>query len=158
MENNTRTTADSRVEQIRGLLYQHLNNMGRLFGGWLMQWIDEVAGMVATRHCGSNVTTAAIDSLVFKEPAMLGDMLVLIGTVTYTGNTSLEVRVDTYIEALDKRRKPINSAYLVFVSLTPDGKPQPVPQLLPQTDEEMREWEMGKKRSELRKKRRHEQY
>ena len=87
-----------------------INHYGRLFGGHLLKWIDELAGIVAIRHCGGTVTTAAIDNLQFQAPAYTGDMIVLQGRVTYVGCTSMEVRVDTYREALDGNRELINVA------------------------------------------------
>lgn len=65
-----------------------------------MQWIDEVAGMVAKRHTRRNVITASVDSLSFLRGAYVKDTVVIIGKVTYVGNTSMEVKVDTYVEAL----------------------------------------------------------
>lgn len=88
------------------------NGSYRLFGGALLQRIDEVIAVVAQSHCQSySVTTAAIDNLNFKSGAYAGDLLVLIGYVTYTGNTSLEVRIDTYVEDRQRVRRPINRAF-----------------------------------------------
>ena len=86
---------DSRTEQIQILMPEHINGAGRLFGGKLVEWIDVVAGVVARRHSGSNVITAAIDNLQFKEGAYVNNTLVLVGRVTHVGRTSMEVRVDT---------------------------------------------------------------
>ena len=86
---------DSRTENTYLIMPKHINGYGRLFGGVLMQWIDEVAGTVARRHAGSIVTTACVDNLNFKAGAYLGNTIVLIGKMTYVGKTSMEVRVDT---------------------------------------------------------------
>ncbi len=81
-----KTVEDSRTEQVHLIMHQHLNAGGRLFGGMLMQWVDEVSGVVAMRHCGTyRVTTAAVDNLQFKEPVYEGEILVMIGYVTYVG-------------------------------------------------------------------------
>lgn len=154
--------SDSRSQQIHILRYQHLNGQRRMFGGILMQWIDEMAGIVAARHTGNNVITAAVDSLVFKEPGFLNDLIVLEGQVTYIGKTSMEVRVDTYrmqrgVPGGDERHL-INQAYLVMVSTDDEGNPVPIPPIQLETDEERQEWEMGQKRYDLRKQRRKEQY
>ena len=86
-----KTVEDSRTEQVHLIMHQHLNAGGRLFGGMLMQWVDEVSGVVAMRHCGTyRVTTAAVDNLQFKEPVYEGEILVMIGYVTYVGNTSMK--------------------------------------------------------------------
>ena len=150
--------SDSLTEQMHVVIYPHITGFGRLFGGQLLQWIDEVAGATARRHCGHDATTAAIDNLQFKSGAFLNDVLILIGRVTYVGSTSMEVRVDTYRENADGTRHPFNRAYFVMVNMGDDGKPSPVPPLLLNPDDpaEQMEWESAKKRRELRLLRRKE--
>ena len=129
----------------------HMNAAGRLFGGMLMQWLAEVAGLVAKRHTRSNIITASVDKLHFIHGAYQGEMVVIIGRVTYVGNTSLEVRVDTYVEHLeDGMRHPINRAYFTMVALDENDKPKRVPGLILETESEKAEWEAGKKRREIR--------
>lgn len=147
---------ESLTEQIQILMPQHINGVGRLFGGRLVEWIDIVAGVVARRHSECNVTTAAIDNLQFKEGAYLNDTLVIIGRMTYVGSTSMEVRIDTYVEELSGIRKPINRAYLVLVAIDENGKPTRVPRLLLETEAQKAEWQGAEKRNELRKLRRTE--
>lgn len=148
---NTRRVSDSRVEQVHMLLYEHLNGYGRLFGGRLMEWIDVVAGVVARRHSGCDVTTASVDRLEFIAPAYLGDTIVLEGRITYTGRTSMEIRVDTFVEKLSGKKERINRAYLVMVALNGEGKPTKVPGLELTTDEERAEHEAAQRRREARK-------
>lgn len=155
-QENRKSPSESRIEQIHAVRPASINGYGRLFGGELMQWIDETAGFVSRRHCGTMVTTAAVDTLNFKSPAYANDMVIVIGKLTYVGRTSMEVRVDTYVEELDGMRRNINTAYLVMVSVDDDGKALPVPGLKIETLEEQAEWEAGQKRYELRKRRRRE--
>ncbi|MBP1754582.1 MAG: hypothetical protein H6Q59_980 [Firmicutes bacterium] len=150
--------SDSITEQVQILMPSHINGSERLFGGQLVEWIDVVAAVVARRHCGHNVTTAAIDNLQFKAGAFINNTLVLIGHITYVGHTSMEVRVDTYVEDLHGIRKVVNRAYLVLVALDEDGQPTEVPKLVLETESERAEWEAGKKRHTLRHKRRKEGY
>lgn len=161
MEHNeipTKRVADSRSEQIRRMRYQYLNGQRRLFGGVLMQWIDELASIVAARHCRCNIITAAVDNLMFKEPAFLEDLVVMQGYITYVGRTSMEVRIDTYTEKPDGVRRHINEAYLVMVALDENNQPTAVPRLELVSEEEKREWALGEKRNALRKERRKERY
>ena len=153
-----KTIADSATEQNHLIRYQHLNGQRRLFGGQLLQWIDELAGTVAIRHTGGEVSTAAVDNLVFKAPALLGDLLVMTGRITFIGRTSMEVRVDSYRECPDGRREVINQAYLVMVSLDDDGNPRPIPPVELTSEEERFEWTQGEKRYNLRRQRREENY
>lgn len=142
---------DSRTEQIQILMPEHINGAGRLFGGRLVEWIDVVAAVTARRHSGCNVTTMIIDHLEFKHPAFVNDTLVLVGQLTYAGRTSMEVRVDTFIERLDGEKLHINRAYLVMVALDGEDKPTPVPPLLCDTDDECAEYEAAKLRRAARK-------
>ena len=147
---------DSRTVQQYLICPAHINHYGRLFGGQLLKWIDELAGIVAIRHCGATVTTAAIDNLQFQAPAYSGDMIVLEGWVTSVGHSSMEVRVDTYREMLDGTREMINRAYIDMVSINCKGEPIEVPQLLIETEEQKLEYEAAQKRRQLRKQRRQE--
>lgn len=157
MEKNKRlmkTVEASRTEQVHLIMRQHMNAGGRLFGGILMQWIDEVAGVVAMRHAGtSRVTTAAIDNLQFKEATYEGELLVLIGYVTYVGNSSMEVEIDTYVERSDGMRYSVNRAFLVMVAMDAQEKPVQVPGLLIRSEAEKARWQAGVMRKENRKKR-----
>lgn len=153
---NEKRVEESITEHTQIIMPQHINGTERLFGGMLMQWIDVVAGVVARRHSQCNVITAAIDNLQFKEGAQVNDTVVLIGKITYVGNSSMEVRVDTYVEELNGMRKPINRAYLVMVALGSDGKPIRVPRLIIDGEGQKAEWEGGLKRTKLRKVRRME--
>lgn len=150
--------SESTTEQIYCIRYPHLNSLNRLFGGQLMSWIDEVGALAARRHCGRDVITACVDNLNFKSGADLNDIIVLIAKVTYTGRTSLEVRVDTYREDEYGKRHSINRAYLVMVCMGDDGRPTEIPQIIPETISEKMEWESALKRKELREKRRAEGY
>ena len=150
--------SDSQTMQQYILRPAHINPYGRLFGAQLLKWIDEVAGIVAVRHCNAIVTTAAIDNLEFKEPAYSGQMIVLLGQVTYVGRTSMEIRVDTYTEALDGTRKMINRAYLTMVAIDNEGNTVEVPSLILETDDQRTEHEAAIKRKEMRKQRRLEDF
>ena len=150
----TKKVSDSRTEQVQILSQGTLNGYKRLFGGRLMQWIDIVAAVTARRHSGCNVTTAAVDSLEFKAAAYANDTVVIIGTITYTGTTSMEVCVKTYVELLSGERKLINKAYVIMVALDENENPTEVPQLVCVTDEEKAEWEAAKVRQSIRNERR----
>ena len=149
---------DSIVETVHIVRPNHLNGANRLFGGILMQWIDEVAGIVAKRHAMTNVTTAAVDNLRFLKGAYQNEMVVIIGKMTYVGNTSMEVRVDTYVENMEGIRRAINRAYFVMVALDENDKPVPVPGLLVETEAEKAEWENALIRRKIREQRKTEGY
>ena len=147
---------DSLTEQQYFVCPAHINHYGRLFGGHLLKWIDELAGIVAIRHCGNLVTTAAIDNLQFRAPAYTGDLVVLRGWITCVGRTSMEVRVDTYRESMDGSRELINKAYIDMVAIDCKGRPTEVPGLILETEEQQKEWEAAQKRRQIRKQNRQE--
>lgn len=146
-----KTVEESKTEHVQIIMASHINGSDRLFGGRLIEWIDVVAGVVARRHSGCNVTTAYIDNLQFKAPVYINDTVLIIGRVTCTGTTSMEVRVDTFVESLSMEKKLVNRAYFVMVALDENEKPTPVPSLILKTDEEREEWKNGKQRTLRRK-------
>ena len=158
MDRPLRRARDSYTEQVQIIMPQHVNGAHRLFGGQLMAWIDVAAAVAARRHAGRPVTTASVDELSFLHAANIDDTVVLAARVTYVGRTSMEVRVDTFVENLNGERHMLTRAYLVLVALDENDHSTPVPPLLLETDEERAEWEAGKRRSELRKQRKAEQF
>ena len=148
----TKKISDSKVEWYKVVQQEDINPAGNLFGGRLLQWIDEVAGIAAIRHSGLLVTTAAIDKLQFKKSAKLGDIIVIEARVTYVGNSSIEVRVDVYREdPTDGKRYPINRAFFTEVCIDEEGRPTKCPFGLELVNENERaEYEGARKRIENR--------
>ena len=158
MADIVKKVGDSTTQQVHIVMYEHINSERRLFGGRLMEWIDEAAGIAARRHCGSTITTACVDQLEFKHAVHLDDDVVIIAKVTYVGRTSLEVRVDSYVEEYDTReRNLINTAFLTEVCIDEKGKATPIEYGLELSDDDEREeWEDARKRLILRKTRKAE--
>ena len=130
---------------------EDLNGQHRLFGGRLMEWIDECAGIAARRYCHGNITTACVDRLDFLKGAHENDTIVLEAQVIYTGHTSMEVMVKTSVEHIDGELTLINTAFLVEVAMDENEKPCPVIPFVPETEEEKMLWELADKRSKQRK-------
>ncbi len=146
-----KTVEASMTEQVHLIMQQHLNGGGRLFGGALMQWLDEVAGVVAMRHAETyRVVTAAVDNLQFKHAIYEGEIVVLKGYVTYVGRTSMEVEIDTYVEQPDGMRHTVNRAFFVMVAVDEDQKPIQVPELIITTEAEKARNEAAKMRRDMR--------
>ena len=150
MRPEAKTVDESRVETVRIVRPNHLNGANRLFGGILMQGIDEVAGIVAKRHSMANVTTASVDNLTFLHGAYQNDMSVIKGKMTWVGSSSMEVCVDTYVENLQGERHRINNAHFMMVALDENDKPMRVPGLKLQTDDEHLAWQHGEERRRIR--------
>ena len=148
-----KTVDDSRVETVHIVRPNHLNGANRLFGGILMQWIDEVAGIVAKRHSMCNVTTASVDNLTFLRGAHQNEMVVIKGKMTWVGSSSMEVCVDTYVEDSSGHRERINNAHFMMVALDENDKPVKVPRLILQTEDEELAWQHGEERRRIRNQR-----
>ena len=131
---------------------QHCNGYKkpRLFGGQMMAWIDVVGAVAARRYTQHAVTTVCIDNLTFLKPAYLNDTIVQEAEVTWTGKTSLEVRVDSMVERLDGSRELINRAYAVFVALDDNDQPTAVPPLTPVTEVQKRVFQDAEIRKHFR--------
>ena len=150
MHIEAKTVDDSRAETVHLVRPNHLNGANRLFGGILMQWIDEVAGVVAKKHSMCNVTTASVDNLTFLQGAYQGDLVVITGQLTWVGASSMEVCVDTYVENRQGERHRINNAHFMMVALDDEDKPVKVPGLILQTEDEHLAWSHGEERRRIR--------
>ncbi len=133
---------DSRVVLSMMMNPEHANALGNVHGGVIMKLVDEAGGLAAMRHSRSPVVTVAIDSMTFEEPIYVGNMVTLTAELTYTGRTSMEVRVSVMAEdPLSGHTIQTNLAYLVYVAIDRQGRPHPVPPLLVETDEERARFE-----------------
>ena len=103
-----------------------------------------------------NVTTASVDNLQFLHGAFQRDVIVIIGKVTHVGHTSMEVKVETYVENTDGKRALINRAFLTLIGLGPDNRPAILPRLILKSEEDRKEWERAEIRRSLRRKQREE--
>ncbi|MBP3647308.1 MAG: acyl-CoA thioesterase [Clostridia bacterium] len=151
-ERPVRTVSYSRAQQVHIISPADVNSSYTLFGGMLMQWIDIVAGVVARRHSGFNVRTAAVDHLSFIAPAYINDIVTIDGRITFVGTTSMEICVDTFVERMScpEQRLHVNRAYLTMVAVDHDGNPTQVPALKPETEAEKADYEAGMERRALR--------
>ena len=147
----TKTRADSATVTTHLLRHEDINGANRLFGGRLMEWIDDAAGIAAIRHCGMDVTTACVDTLEFKAPAFLDNIVVIEAEVTFVGKSSLEVRVNSFVEdPATGARTLINKAFLTEVCVDADGRPCVVPYGLALTRaHEFQDWESALFRKEV---------
>lgn len=142
---------DSQIEMTELILPNDTNLLGNLLGGRLMHWIDVAGALAASRHSNRIVATAALDSLDFRHPVRVGEMVRLKARITWVGNTSMEVRVDVYCEnMLTGNVIKSNKAYITFVALDDKGNPVQVPLLCLETEEEKIEFDKAAKRREMR--------
>ncbi|XP_063001427.1 cytosolic acyl coenzyme A thioester hydrolase [Elgaria multicarinata webbii] len=122
---------------------------GFVHGGVTMKLMDEVAGIVAARHCKTNIVTASVDAINFHEKIKKGSVITISGRMTFTSNKSMEIEVfvdaDPFVDESQERYRAV-SAFFTYVSLSKEGRPLPVPQLVVETEDERRRFEGGKGR------------
>ncbi len=147
----SRTVAESQSERSEIVFPADSNALGNLFGGRLMQYIDLVGAMAASRHARAITVTASMDHLDFVAPVRVGDLLILKASVNRAFKTSMEVGVKVMVEDVrEQRLRHVSSAYLTYVAVGMDGKSLVVPQLICETEHQRRRYEDAGRRREMR--------
>ncbi len=143
--------AGSLIVMTELVLPNDTNTHGNLMGGRLMYWMDIAAALAAMKHCAVPVVTASVDNISFEAPIKLGNVVHIEAKVSRSFNSSMEVHLSVWGEdALQQYKYKSNEAYYTFVALNPNGKPRPVPPLIPETDGEKKLFEGALRRRQLR--------
>jgi acyl-CoA hydrolase len=152
-----RFVKESRCYKTSRIFPSDVNNHNTLFGGKLMSYIDDIASISASKHCRRTVVTASTDSVDFLFPIRPSDAVCLESFVTWTGRSSMEVFVKVITEDLKTGdRRIAATSFLTFVALDENNHTVPVPQVIPETEEEIKLYETATARAEMRKRRREE--
>ena len=147
-----RPVRDSQSELIEFVLPNDANPLGSLLGGRLMHWMDLAGALAAHRHSRNYVVTASIDHLDFLVPVQVGDLIILRSSVNRAFRTSMEVGVKVWVENyIAGTRRHVSSAYLTFVAVDRYGRHMPVPEVIPETEEQKRRYEDARRRREGRR-------
>ena len=142
---------DSFIVMTELVLPNDTNTFGNLMGGRLMYWMDIASALAAGKHCNSPVVTASVDNISFENPIKLGNVVHIEAKVSRAFNTSMEVHMKVWGEDTTQQyRYKSNEAYYTFVALDPNGKPRKVPELIPETEEEVRIFEGALRRRQIR--------
>jgi acyl-CoA hydrolase len=146
-----RTVCESQSERSEIIFPADANALGNLFGGRLMQYIDLVGAMAASRHARAITVTASMDHLDFVAPVRVGDLLILKSSVNRAFRTSMEVGVKAMVEDVRKNRlRHVSSAYLTYVAMDIEGEKIVVPQVIPETEHQKRRYEDAGRRRDMR--------
>lgn len=142
---------DSVVNMTEFVLPNDTNTLNNLMGGRMMHFMDIAAAISAQKHCNRVVVTASVDHVSFKKPIKLGSVVTLKSFVTRTFTSSMEVRIEVWIEDLTKNTKEkSNEAYFTFVAVDQSGNPINVPEIIPETEEEQVFYDGALRRRQLR--------
>lgn len=146
-----KTSAASRITLAQLMQPEHANNLGNVHGGWIMKLVDEAGALACMRHAQQRVVTIAVDTMTFRQPIRIGDLVTLTAEVSYTGRTSMEAEVHVEAEnPVTGERTFTNDAYLVYVALDETGQPTPVPALVAETPDQQQRMEEARQRQEYR--------
>jgi acyl-CoA hydrolase len=145
--------AESRVTLSQLMGPQDANMLGNVHGGVIMRMVDEAGAIAAMRHAQNPVVTVAVDSMSFRQPIHIGDLVIITAELTYVGRTSMEAWVEVRAEhPLTGQQQHTNTAYLLYVALDHDHRPMEVPPLKLETEAEHQRWKDAQQRQDLRKK------
>lgn len=151
----SKTVSQSRTVKAMLVLPPDSNVLGTMFGGMVMNHIDDIASISAYRHARQQVVTASTDSVDFLYPINVGEMICLESFVTWTHKTSMEIYVNIVSENLKTAERRIcASSFLTFVAIDEHGQTQEVPQVIPETDFQKELYRTAPERFERRMERR----
>ncbi|MFQ5651543.1 MAG: acyl-CoA thioesterase [bacterium] len=148
-----KTVAATHIEMTEIVLPTDANILGNILGGKVMHLIDIACAIAAHRHCRKPVVTASMDSLDFRHPIKVGELIIVKASVNRAFKTSMECGAKVFSENLQTgERRHTSTAYLTFVALDENRKPTPVDPITPETTEERRRWGEADVRRRLRMK------
>ncbi|MEM3832726.1 MAG: acyl-CoA thioesterase [Thermoprotei archaeon] len=136
-----------KLKSIRAVMPEDALQGNIMFVGKLFMYIDEIAGILATKFAKGIVVTGSLDNMEFYSPIRIGDVLTLEAGVTCVWNTSMEIKVKILTESIIHNYiRHVGTAYMTFVHLDEHGNPSALPRYQPQTEDEKRSCEDATKR------------
>jgi len=126
------------------------NALGNLMGGRLLHWMDICSAMASSRHCRRVVVTASVNNVSFDQPIKQGSIVTLQAKVSRAFTTSMEVFIDVWVEdRVTGEKKKCNEAIYTFVAVDQHGCPLPVPEVIPESEEEIKRYGGALRRRQL---------
>jgi uncharacterized protein (TIGR00369 family) len=117
----------------------YANFGGKIHGGILLSLMDKVAYACSSKHAGTYCVTVSVDKVEFLQPVEVGDLVSMLSSVNYVGNTSLVVGIRVIAENVKKGvTKHTNSSFFTMVAKGDDDKPCVVPKLILEDKEEVK--------------------
>ena len=151
MMEGTKKVRETLVVKNELLMPNDTNMFNKLMGGKLMYWMDIAAAISAQKLSNSLAVTASVDNISFRHPIEISDVVTLTAQVTRSFKTSMEVYIEVTAENIpNKTKRKTNSAFFTFVAVDKSGKPQKVPQAIPESTKEIELYEGALRRRQLR--------
>jgi acyl-CoA hydrolase len=146
----TRKASETLSTATKIVLPNDTNTLDKLFGGQLLAWMDEIASVAAHRHCRRVVVTASVNNVVFKEPISNAAIVTIEAKVSRAFSSSMEVYIDVFVEdQVSGVKRKVNEAIYTFVAVDQNGGPIQVPELIPETDDEIKRYDGALRRKQL---------
>jgi acyl-CoA hydrolase len=146
-----RNAQDSFTTMNELVLPNDTNTFGDLMGGKLMYWMDIAAYFSAAKHCNSACMTASVDNLSFKSSIKLGNVICIEAIVSRAFSTSMEIHLKVWNQnMITQSRELSNEAFFTFVALDENKKPKKVPEIIPETEEQIKLFDGALRRRQLR--------
>ncbi len=133
------------------MIPSYANFGGKIHGGILLSLMDKVAYACATKHCGAYCVTVSVDDVDFLQPVEVGDLVSMLASVNYVGNTSMVIGIKVIAENVrNSNVKHTNTSYLTMVAKDDEGELISVPPLMLETETDIRRFAEAIKRKELK--------
>ncbi len=146
-----KTVKESEAELSRLVLPEDTNMFNNLYGGRLLEWMDNIASITAFKHCRKKIVTGSIDNLFFLSPIKLSFIVHIRSFITYVTRSTMEIEIDVSSEDLTTGEKQLTTkAFFTYVAIDDNGKPSEVPGLILSNDEEKKRFDNGLLRHENR--------
>ena len=146
----TRKAIDTLSIATKVVLPNDTNTLGNLFGGELLAWMDVIASVAAHRHCRRVVVTASVNHVSFKKPIKQASIVTLEAKVSRSFYSSIEIIIDVFVEdQVTGAREKCNDAIYTFVAVDQHGGPIQVPELIPESKEEIERFNAALRRKQL---------
>ncbi|CAN5503093.1 acyl-CoA thioesterase [soil metagenome] len=150
MSLNPKKAIESLTVMTEIVLPNDTNSLGNLMGGRLLHWMDICSAMSAQRHCRRVVVTASVNNVSFDHPIKLASIVTIQAKVSRAFTTSMEVYIDVWEEdRVTGEKKKCNEAIYTFVAVDQNGAPLPVPELIPESEEEIKRYGGALRRRQL---------
>ncbi len=128
------------------------NFSGKVHGGAILKLLDQVAYACASRYAGRYVVTLSVDQVMFRQPIQVGELVTFLASINHTGTSSMEVGIKVIAEDIRSQVvRHVNSCFFTMIAVGDDGRPVPVPALVPATDDQKRRHAAAEARRAMRR-------
>jgi acyl-CoA hydrolase len=113
------------LESRRLVSQRHVNPLGTLYGGYMLEWVVDAGTMAAVNFVEGDVVLGFFDRMHFVTPVRLGDVLVFRSWVVGVRRSSVSVLVESYVKR-EGEVKLATIGRMIFVKVGREGRPEPV--------------------------------